>query len=160
MSFIFPANLPSYLRCNPGNWRDRSASFWWDRFICRVIEVLADVHVQILLCINRLQFLVMHKIQSFEVGATAGGSTYFVFRSIILDFVKLNLFALMLLCVTQWTMYFALTASGNNAWYISDALKTVNRKQLTSKTKYVAPPEQKHLFILLKLMIHLFVTGI
>ena len=30
MSFISPANLPSYLRCNPGNWRDRPATFQWD----------------------------------------------------------------------------------------------------------------------------------
>ena len=29
MSFIFPANLPSHLRCNPGNGRDRPVSFRW-----------------------------------------------------------------------------------------------------------------------------------
>ena len=38
MSFIFPANLPSYLRCNPGNWRDWPASFRWDMFIRWVLN--------------------------------------------------------------------------------------------------------------------------
>ena len=38
MSFIFPAKLSSYLRCNPGNWRDRPARFRWDIFIRRVLN--------------------------------------------------------------------------------------------------------------------------
>ena len=38
MSFISPGNLPSYLRCNPGNWRDRPASFRWDMFIRQVLN--------------------------------------------------------------------------------------------------------------------------
>ena len=38
MGFISPANLPSYLRCNPGNWSDRPASFRRDMFIRRVLN--------------------------------------------------------------------------------------------------------------------------
>ena len=39
LSYTFPENLPSYLRCNPRKWRDRPASFRWDMFIRRVLNI-------------------------------------------------------------------------------------------------------------------------
>ena len=56
--------------------------------------------------LNNSVFITNKKADGQSTGVLSQGVQHIlILRSIVLDFVKLNLFALMLLCVTQCTMW-------------------------------------------------------